>query len=559
MIRVSARSPCSACGPPAPRNARLRDSLQGGAPAGLGVGDLRGLARTAEDVFARRLEQIAGVASVAVVGAPADEIRVDVDPDRLRALALTPEDVAQAIRAQNATGAGGTVRRGQFRFSVRALTEFRDTDEILAVPIGAPGSGITLRDVATVTTTLADPLTITRLDGREAIGLVVYKDAGSNTVAVTNRMMEAVEALEAEFPAVELTVVAAQADFVVDALSNLGQEIVVGGLMSLLMILLFLRDWRVSLAIGLMVPLSVMVALVTLQLLGVTINVLSLGGLALGTGILVDTAIVVAEGVGRRREEGMGYIDAAIIGTEEVSGPLLAGTLTTMLVFGPIIFVRGLAAALFRDLSLSVVMTVGASLLLSLTLMPVMMVGRRRRALQRQANPVPARAAGPTARRLDAIGRRLGDLYEHGMEWSLRHPGLVFAGGGVLLVVMVVLVAAAAEGSAAARGRRGAGGRGAAAGRHRDRGHHPCHRHDRTRGRRARGASACMPASGVPPTRRFSPAPTRARRPPRSSSCPCRRARAPHALPSRCERPCRNSWRRARSPSTSRGSRSSAR
>lgn len=418
---------------------RLRDSLQGGAPGGLGVGDLRGLSRTAEDVFARRLEQIAGVASVAVVGAPEDEIRVDIDPDRLRALALTPEDVAESIRAQNATGAGGTVRRGQFRFSVRALTEFRNTDEILAVPLGAPGSGITLRDVATVTTALADPVTVTRLDGREAIGLVVYKDAGSNTVAVTNRMMEAVQALEAEFPSVELTVVAAQAEFVVDALSNLGQEIVVGGLMSLFMILVFLRDWRVSLAIGLMVPLSVMVALVTLQMLGVTINVLSLGGLALGTGILVDTAIVVAEGVGRRREEGMGYIEAAMAGTEEVSGPLLAGTLTTMLVFGPIIFVRGLAAALFRDLSLSVVMTVGASLILSLTLMPVMMVGRRRRAMRLEANPPAKRAPGPLAQRLDRIGERLGDVYEHGMVWSLGHPKQVFAIGGGFLVVMVML------------------------------------------------------------------------------------------------------------------------
>lgn len=419
---------------------QARDSLRGSASGGLGVGDLRGLARTADDVFARRLEQIEGVASVAVVGAPADEIRVDVDPDRLRALALTPEDVAQAIRTQNATGAGGTVRRGQFRFSVRALTEFRDTDEILAVPVGPLGSGITLRDVATVTTALADPVTITRLDGRSAIGLVVYKDAGSNTVSVTNRMMEAVELLEAEFPAVELTVVAAQAEFVVDALSNLGQEIVVGGLMSLFMILLFLRDWRVSLAIGLMVPLSVMVALVTLQLLGVTINVLSLGGLALGTGILVDTAIVVAEGVGRRREEGMGYIDAAMVGAEEVSGPLLAGTLTTMLVFGPIIFVRGLAAALFRDLSLSVVMTVGASLLLSLTLLPVMLVGRRRRALQMVAAPPAPRPPGAVAARLQLIGGWLADRYEQGMTWSLRNPALVFAMGGVLLAVMVALV-----------------------------------------------------------------------------------------------------------------------
>ena len=413
-----------------------------------GGGDLRSLARTASDVHARRLEQIEGVASVAVVGAPEDQIRVDLDPDRLRAMNLSPEDIALAIRAQNATGAGGTIRKGQFRFSVRALTEFRSPSEILDTPVGPVGSGITLRDVGTVSLGLADPETLTRLDGAPAIGLVVYKDAGSNTVAVTSRMRDAIAQLQGEFTGIEINVVAAQADFVVDALSNLGQEIVAGGLLSLLVILIFLRDWRVSLAIGLVVPLSVLVALVGLQAMNVSINVLSLGGLALGTGLLVDTAIVVAESVGRRREEGMPLVQAAIEGTDEVAAPLFAGTLTTVLVFGPIIFVRGLAAALFRDLSLSVVTTVAASLLLSLTLMPVMIIGRRRRAATRVNSPATsaalhgagvhggadAHAAGtPVAPRnrisamLDRWGVTLSAWYEHGMLWSLRHVKTVFA------------------------------------------------------------------------------------------------------------------------------------
>ncbi len=413
--------------------------------ASKGGGDLRSLARTASDVHARRLEQIEGVASVAVVGAPEDQIRVDLDPDRLRALNLTPEDVALAIRAQNATGAGGTIRKGQFRFSVRALTEFRTPSEILDTPVGPVGSGITLRDVGTVTLGLADPETMTRLDGAPAIGLVVYKDAGSNTVAVTSRMRDAIGLLQTEFGGITINVVAAQADFVVDALSNLGQEIVAGGLLSLLVILLFLRDWRVSLAIGLVVPLSVLVALVGLQALNVSINVLSLGGLALGTGLLVDTAIVVAESVGRRREEGMPLLQAAIEGTDEVAAPLFAGTLTTVLVFGPIIFVRGLAAALFRDLSLSVVTTVAASLLLSLTLMPVMIVGRRRsqRATETAVAPramtthAPSTGIGGT---LDRWGTTLSAWYEHGMVWSLRHVKTVFAMALVAVAVTGYLI-----------------------------------------------------------------------------------------------------------------------
>ncbi|MEP6781967.1 MAG: efflux RND transporter permease subunit [Gemmatimonadaceae bacterium] len=408
-----------------------------------GGGDLRSLARTADEVHARRLEQIAGVASVAVVGKPQDQIRVDIDPNKLRPLNLTSADIANSIQSENATGVVGTVRRGQFRFSVRAVTEFRSSADILSTPIGNPGSGLTLRDVGTVTAGLADPHTLTRLDGATAVGLVVYKDAGSNTVAVTNRMMEAVTQLQKEFPAIQIIVVAAQANFVVDALSNLGQEIVAGGILSLLVILLFLRDWRVSLAITLVVPLSVLVALVGLQAMHVTINVLSLGGLALGVGLLVDTAIVVAESIGRRREEGMPLIQAAIEGTDEVAAPLFAGTLTTVLVFGPIIFVRGLAAALFRDLSLSVVTTTLASLLLALTLMPVMIVGRRNKGVVvAPSSTLPARGKRRSAwnRRLDNLGVKLTEYYEHGMVWSLHHPRSIFAMSAALLAITVLLV-----------------------------------------------------------------------------------------------------------------------
>ncbi|HSA54386.1 MAG TPA: efflux RND transporter permease subunit, partial [Gemmatimonadaceae bacterium] len=410
-------------------------------------GDLRELARTAEDVYARRFEQIGGVASVAVVGSPLDEIRVEVDPARMRALGITSNDIAQAITAANVPGAGGTIRRGQFRFSVRALTQFRTPDEVGETPVGPAGSGIRLRDLATVTVTTADPLTLTRLDGQPAVGLVVYKDGGSNTVSVTRELETVIEQLRTEFPDITLNVVAEQADFVVDALSNLGQEIFLGGALSLVVILVFLRDWRMSMAIALMIPLSVLVALVLLQGLDVTVNVLSLGGLALGVGLLVDNAIVVAEASARKHEEGLPIVAAARIATEEVSGPLIAGTLTTLLVFGPIVFVRGLAAALFRDLSLSVVASVGASLILALTLMPVLVIGRRRRAADQARGRVTSRTSRVTPeddssphpphppqpspiRRTDALAR-LGhwfeEQYERGMKWSLAHAGAVFA------------------------------------------------------------------------------------------------------------------------------------
>jgi hydrophobic/amphiphilic exporter-1 (mainly G- bacteria), HAE1 family len=414
-----------------------------------GKGDLRSLARAAEDVHARRLEQLAGVASVAVVGAPEDEIRIEVDADKMRALGLTTDDVATAVKSANANGAGGTVRRGQFRFSVRALTEFRSVDEIGLTPVGSARSGIKLRDLATVTLTSADPKTVTRLDAGAAVGLVVYKDAGANTVAVTRQIYTTVDALQKEFPNITMQVVAAQADFVVDALSNLGQEIVIGGILSIAIILLFLRDWRASLAIGIMVPLSVLLALVVLQALDVTVNVLSLGGLALGVGLLVDNAIVVAEAAGRKLEElerpapggarrvlpFAERLDAIIEATQDVAGPLTAGTLTTLLVFGPIIFVKGLAAALFRDLSLSVVTSVGASLILALTLMPVMIVGRRRVSKRAAAKAAALHQRAPDA--LQRFGNQLAELYERGMHWSLANPGKVFGATAVAIAATV--------------------------------------------------------------------------------------------------------------------------
>ena len=392
-----------------------------------GKSDLQSISRTAEDVHARRLEQLAGVASVAVAGKPEEEIRVEVDPEKARALGITPDQIASAVRDANANSPGGTVRRGQFRLPLRAYTEFRDPEQILDTPIGPAGAGIRLRDLATVRRTVADPLTLTRLDGKPAVGLVVYKDAGSNTVTVTRDMYGVVEQLRDEFPEITIRVVAAQAQFVTDALSNLGQEIVLGGILSLLVILLFLGDVRTSLAIGLMVPLSVLSALVILQELDVTINILSLGGLALGVGLLVDNAIVVAEATGRYLETGLSKLDAALKAAEEVAGPLTAGTLTTLLVFGPIVFVRGLGAALFRDLSLSVVTTVAASLVLALTVMPVLMIGRRTGGpAGRRAG---GRADGQTGGMLAPLyraGHHLAEFYESGMKWSLAHPKTVF-------------------------------------------------------------------------------------------------------------------------------------
>ncbi len=389
-----------------------------------GTGDLRSIARTAIEVHSRRLEQLEGIASVAVVGDPQDEIRIDIDPEKARSLGITPLDISNAVRSANAGSPGGTVRRGQFRFALRALTEFQDVGEVERTPVGPTRSGITLADVGSVSLGVADPQTTVRLDGEPAVGLVIYKDAGANTVAVTRSIYASIEQLSREFPGVTIRVVAAQAQFVTDALSNLGQEIVVGGALALFLIWLFLRDWRASFAIGLVIPLAVFTAMTILQVAGVTINILSLGGLALGTGLMVDNAIVVTEGTGRYKSEGLSDLEAAERAASELTAPLIAGTLTSILVFGPIVFVQGLAAALFRDLSLSVAVTLTTSLMLALTLMPVMMV-RWKRGAEVRGDEVE-RGRNFSSHRSLAPVIAAAEYYERGMAWSLAHQNTVF-------------------------------------------------------------------------------------------------------------------------------------
>ncbi|MGH7700023.1 MAG: efflux RND transporter permease subunit, partial [Gemmatimonadales bacterium] len=301
-------------------------------------------------------------------------------------------------------------------------------EQILDTPVGPAGAGIRLRDLASVERTIADPLTLTRLDGGAAVGLVVYKDAGANTVRVTAEIERVLNELADELPAVRASVVSAQAGFITSALGNLVQEIVLGTLFAFGVLVLFLRDVRAALAIGVVIPLSVIVALIVMQALGVTLNVLSLGGLALGVGMLVDNAIVVSEAASRRREGGMEGGPAALAASAEVGGPLVAATLSTLLVFGPIVFVRGLAAALFRDLSLAVVAALGGSLLVALTVLPVLIrkAGRPR---------APDRAS-----RVSVWGGRGVALYERVLEGALARP-LRTIGVTAAIGVPVVVIA----------------------------------------------------------------------------------------------------------------------
>ncbi len=331
------------------------------------------LKELSENVFKRRLEQIDGVAQAAVAGGLEREIHVQVDPNRLEALEVTIDEVSSALDAANYSAPGGTIRRGRYRYALRALGEFQSVAEIGETVVGRGEGGrlVLLRDVARVEDSFADRETIARFNGRESVGLLVYKESGANTVQVAERVDEVLELLRQEYPEVEIAIASSQAGFIRDAISNVVQALAFGAVLAFLVLFLFLHDARYPVAISLSIPISVILTFGLLYLFDVSLNIMSLGGLALGVGMLVDNSIVVLENIFRHRERGLKPDAAAALGAREVQAAITASTFTTIAVFGPIIYVKGVAGELFKDLSIAVAVSLLASLLVALSLLPM--------------------------------------------------------------------------------------------------------------------------------------------------------------------------------------------
>ena len=444
-----------------------------------GQTDLRALKELAESVFRRRLEQIEGVAQVAVTGGLERQIQVVVDPRRAEAYGVTIAEIASALEAGNYSLPGGTVRRGRFSYHLRTLGEFESVEQIGDVVVSSGGVGgagaaggtasgtasgtgsegarsvVTLRDVATIRDAFEDRESIATYNGSEAVGLLLFKESDANTVRVAQEVESVLESLQSEYPDLAVDVAMSQAGFIADAISNVVQALVLGGILAFLVLFLFLRDARYPVAIALAIPISVVGSFALLDLAGVSLNIMSLGGLALGVGMLVDNSIVVLENIFRHRElKAAGLesatLDSAAVGAEEVQGAITASTLTTISVFGPIIYVEGVAGELFGALSFAVGFSLLASLLVALTLLPTLaarwdlhpdqQVGAVRRVVRsvgRWAGAGLSRAFGPSLRAFDRAFDRFARWYHRVLESALRHRGRVVAVTAALLLVAV--------------------------------------------------------------------------------------------------------------------------
>lgn len=386
------------------------------------------LTRILEEDLARRFEQIPGVGAIEVRGAVRREIHVELDRDRLQAAGISALDVRDALARENVTLPGGSVKSGTADLYVRPRAELESVEEIARTVVAQVGGRpVRVRDLGRVVDGFEDLRVLTEVNGVPSVGLGIQKQSGANTVAVAAAVLREVERINAERDDLHLTVFADQSQFIRQSIANVRSSALYGSLLAIVILYLFLRNRSSTAIIALSIPISVVATFGLLYFGGLTLNQMTFGGLALGVGLIVDNAIVVLESIVRQREEeGLAPREAARVGTGHVAGAIVASTLTTCVIFLPVVFTRSTSGALFQALALVVVFSLVCSLFVALTLVPVL--ASRFLRLRAGGNP---RREGRMARLERWYGRRLVGV--------LQHRGRVYAVTGALLAAALLL------------------------------------------------------------------------------------------------------------------------
>jgi HAE1 family hydrophobic/amphiphilic exporter-1 len=336
------------------------------------------LRRIARRQVATALERLAGVGEARVTGGREKEIRVDVDPFKLEAHGLSLAEVESRLRQANVDINAGTLEEGGKVFLVRGLSRYRTPEDITRVVVryrqdeSRRTVPVRISDVATVVLTDREITHLVRVNGREGVGLAIYKEAGSNTVNVSRTVRAALEGLSADLPGVDVLPIVDEATLVEDAINDVEQAALIGILLAILVLVVFLRAAGPTVIVALVVPVSLLATLFMMHFGGQSLNLMTLGGLALGAGMLVDNAIVVVESIFKRLSGTDDPTTAVIRGTTDVAGAIAASTLTTCAVFLPVLFIKGLAARLVSGLAFSVVISLLISLVVALLLIPAL-------------------------------------------------------------------------------------------------------------------------------------------------------------------------------------------
>lgn len=335
--------------------------------------DLWATTRWTEDVLVPRLEKIEGVASVSVNGGVEKEIRITPDSAKMTELGITSQMLSQMIMANNLNLPGGNVTDGTTEYSVRTLGAFKSVEDLENVTFFSQTQMkmVTLKDFADVAYEDINTKSYSKVNGRDSITINIQKQSNYNTVEVANLVQDEIAEVEDEYSEASLVLTLDQSEYTQLMVKNVGMTGLIGAVLAVLILFMFLKDIRPTFIIGVAIPISVLGAITIIYFTGITMNMISMGGLVLGIGMLVDNSIVVIENIYRLRSEGMGMKKAAIEGASKISGAIIASTLTTISVFLPVVFLEGFTADIFKEMALTVTISLVASLFIALTLVPM--------------------------------------------------------------------------------------------------------------------------------------------------------------------------------------------
>lgn len=373
------------------------------------------LTQMAENVITPQFENLPGVASVRIRGGARREIQVDVNRSKLEALDMTVAEVVAAIQTASRSQPAGDLKEGNLKLLVRSRGEFSSIDQIRnAVVRTADNAVVRVRDVATVVDGKEEQTELTRVNGEPGLLLYIYKQSGGNTVEVSELVHKRVAEINRTQPNVKLSVRVDKADYIRESITNVRWAVLLGMALASVVLLIFLRSVMSTVIIAVAMPLSVLATFILIYFKGFTLNMVSFGGLALGIGLLVDNSIVVLESIFRRREEGADPKTAAVEGTGEVASAIVASTLTTLIVFLPLLFIQGMTGVLLHQLTWVVSISLLCSLFVSLTLTPMMTAYLV--PADRQPKWAISRRIHSVTRLIDTGGRKT----FAGMEWAYR-------------------------------------------------------------------------------------------------------------------------------------------
>ncbi|MFZ5642943.1 MAG: efflux RND transporter permease subunit [Bacillota bacterium] len=375
----------------------------------------------AKNQIVTQLQQLKGISRVMLLGGKEREIQVEVLPERLQAYRLSILQIMEALQADNKNAPVGRIERNDQKFLVRVQSQVSKADQLNEIIVAqTPGGPVHLRDVARVTDTYKDSESIIRLNGQDGIGLLIFKRSDANTIDISDRVLKKISELENNY-GVKISVGHNSANFIRDSLKGVQEELFMAIIIVALVIFVFLGNWRGSLIILLSIPVSLISTLLFMLAFGFSINLMSLMGMGLVVGIIVDDSIVVLENIQRHRDRGDGRINAVINSVREIGMAVVSITLTLVVVFLPVALVQGVAGKIFREFGLVVVCATMLSLAVSLTLIPLLAA----RLVKRENNG--NKAEKQFGKGFALMVQNMGNNYVSGIMWALKHKKTVLA------------------------------------------------------------------------------------------------------------------------------------